>query len=123
MKWPDGLDLGNGFSGLGSSSVYLRDTLTTVTRELIIQVKCQSHTRKPYSLQNTIINFSYMTHKFSVSVEFGEFILGTEMGVETLEPEVVQHKLRLRLIERCNHLSEEVGRVIFAYNYCCVTVF
>ena len=57
-----------------------------------------------------------MTHKFSVSVEFGEFILGTEKGVETTEPEVVQHKLRMRLIERCDHLSEEVGLVIFTYN-------
>ena len=27
MRWLDGLDLGNGLGGLGSSSVYLRDTL------------------------------------------------------------------------------------------------
>ena len=28
MRWPDGPDLGDGLSGLGSSSMYLRDTLT-----------------------------------------------------------------------------------------------
>ena len=38
--------------------------------------------------------------------EFGEFILGTDKGVETTEG--CQHRLRNRLIERCDHLSEEV---------------
>ena len=28
MRWPDGLDIGNGLYGLGSRSVYQRDTLT-----------------------------------------------------------------------------------------------
>ena len=44
--------------------------------------------------------------------------------METPEPEVVQHKLRMRLIERCDHLSEEVGQVIFAYNsrYGCIYI-
>ena len=40
-------------------------------------------------------------------VEFGEFILGTDKGVETADG--CHHKLRSRLIERCDHLSDEVN--------------
>ena len=34
MKWLYGLDLGNGLGDIGSSSVYLRDTLTDKSSKL-----------------------------------------------------------------------------------------
>ena len=50
MRWPGGLDLGNGLGGLGSSSVYLPDTLTMVNcgelifREIYLKAKNDANT-------------------------------------------------------------------------------
>ncbi len=43
---------------------------------------------------------------FTAVSEFAHFILGTDRELETQEG--CSHKLRNRLLERCDHLSEEV---------------
>ena len=45
--------------------------------------------------------------------EFACFILGTDRNVETIEG--CTHKLRNRLMERCDHLSEEVKCSMIPY--------
>ena len=53
MRWPDGPDLGDGLGRLGSSSVYLRDTLTTRLARSFIVMEMRNYQTKFHTLNKT----------------------------------------------------------------------
>ena len=53
MRWPDGPDLGDGLGGLGSSSMYLRDTLTIRLARSFMVMEMRNYQTKFHTLNKT----------------------------------------------------------------------
>ena len=53
MRWPDGPDLRDGLGGLGSSSMYLRDTLTIRLARSFMVMEMRNYQTKFHTLNKT----------------------------------------------------------------------